>query len=193
MKRWLTAALALLVLLGAYVVAGPYMAINGIRNALVEQRAGKLERHVDFPALRVNLRAQLNDHMVRRIGMENQSGLFGGMALTLAGGVVDRGVDTLVTPLGINTLLRGRSAWLKVNGHTANGDRYGPAPAFRPLQDASHRYESASRFTSTVASENGGSTVFVFTRSGLRWRLTDIHLPLDASPGGTMTTASAGA
>lgn len=190
MKRWLTAALALLVLLGAYVVAGPYMAINGIRTALVEQRAGKLERHVDFPALRVNLRAQLNDHMVRRIGMENQSGLLGSMALTLTGSMVDRGVDTLVTPLGINTLLRGRSAWLKVNGQTANGDRYGPAPAFQPLQDASHRYESSSRFTSTVIAENGDATVFVFTRNGLRWRLTDIRLPLSGSTPAAVTAAA---
>lgn len=181
MKRWMTAALALLVLLGTYVVAGPYMAVNGIRNALVEQRAGKLERHVDFPALRVNLRAQLNDHMVRRIGMENQSGLFGSMAMTLTGGMVDRGVDTLVTPLGINTLLRGRSVWLKVNGQTTDGDRYGPAPAFQPLQDARHRYESASRFTSTVTAEGGDTTVFVFTRTGLRWHLTDILLPLGAA------------
>ncbi len=190
MKRWLTAALALLVLLGAYVVAGPYMAINGIRTALVEQRAGKLERHVDFPALRVNLRAQLNDHMVRRIGMENQSGLLGSMALTLTSSMVDRGVDTLITPLGINTLLRGRSAWLKVHGETANGDRYGPAPAFEPLQDASHRYESPSRFTSTVTTENGDATVFVFTRNGLRWRLTDIRLPLSGSTSAAVTAAA---
>ena len=63
MKKWLVGSAALAVLLGlaTYVVAGPYLAIHGIRAALAEQDTAKLQRHVDFPSLRVNLRAQVED------------------------------------------------------------------------------------------------------------------------------------
>jgi hypothetical protein len=47
-----------------------------------------------------------------------------------------------------------------------------------PLKYAEHRYESLSRFTATAHDEDGNPVVFVFTRQGLRWKLTDIRLPL---------------
>ena len=58
----------------AMLLAGPYLAINGIRTALAEQDTGKLERHVDFPALRVSLKAQVEDSLARRAGSDVQVG-----------------------------------------------------------------------------------------------------------------------
>ena len=49
-----------------------------------------------------------------------------------------------------------------------------------PLRDASYRFESPSRFTATVRNADGDPVVFVLTRDGLRWKLTDIQLPLAA-------------
>ncbi|MEE7561224.1 hypothetical protein HH299_17155, partial [Xanthomonas sp. Kuri4-2] len=46
------------------------------------------------------------------------------------------------------------------------------------LEGAEHRYESSSRFTATVRTAGGDPIVFVLTRDGLRWRLSDIRLPL---------------
>jgi hypothetical protein len=51
------------------------------------------------------------------------------------------------------------------------------------LQDAQYRYESLSRFTATVHDDQGRPVVFVMTRHRLRWRLSDIRLPLrDTTP-----------
>jgi hypothetical protein len=73
MKKWIALALVLasLLALGAYVAAGPFLAMNGIRTALAEQDAAKLSRHIDFPALRVSLKAQVEDAMARRPGERN--------------------------------------------------------------------------------------------------------------------------
>ena len=46
-----------------------------------------------------------------------------------------------------------------------------------PLRDAEHRYESPSRFTATVIDEDGDPLVFVLTRDGITWKLSDIRLP----------------
>ena len=178
MKKWIALALVLLLALGGYVAAGPYLAINGIREALAEQDTGKLERHVDFPALRVSIRAQLEDAMARRAGSDVSSNLFGAFALSVASNLLGTGVDAMVTPLGIGALLQGRTMWKKSVGDTVDGDTYGEAVPADPLKQAEHRYESPSRFTATVRDEDGDPVVFVFKRSGLTWKLADIRLPL---------------
>ena len=170
--------LAAIVALASYVAAGPYLALHGIRTALAEQDTARLERHVDFPALRVNLRAQVEDHLARQAGPDVSSNLFGAAALSLANQVLGRGVDTLVTPMGIAAVLQGRATWKRAVGETVGGDTYAPAVPAEPLKQAEHRYESLSRFTATVQDDDGDPVVFVLTRQGLRWRLTDIRLPL---------------
>ncbi|MBB4596868.1 DUF2939 domain-containing protein [Xanthomonas arboricola] len=177
-KRWLLLPVLAVLLLVSYVVAGPYLAIRGISQAVANRDAAQLERHVDFPSLRVNLKAQLDDYLVRQAGSRMQSSLLGGFALQLASGISGAGVDTLVTPLGIGALLQGHSVWNRVTGTTVSPDTYAaPAPA-RPLQGAEQRFESTRRFTATTRTATGAPVVFVLTRQGLRWRLTDIQLPL---------------
>ncbi len=177
MKKWIALTVVLLLALGAYVVAGPYLAINGIRTALIEQDTGRLERHVDFPALRVSIKAQMQDKLARRTG-DMQSNLAGAFALSIANNFVGSGVDAMVTPLGIGALLQGRSLWKKSLGETVDGDSYSKAVPVDPLKQAVRRYESPSRFTATVLDEDGKPMVFVFKRNGLRWKLADIRLPI---------------
>ncbi|AUZ55325.1 hypothetical protein B1L07_09755 [Stenotrophomonas acidaminiphila] len=181
MKKWLLATLALLlVLLAGYVAAGPWLAIHGISEAIAQRDAARLARHVDFPALRINLKAQLDDQLVRRAGSDMQSSLLGAMALGVAGRLSGAAVDLMVTPAGVAALLQGHGVWKRATGDTADGDTWGPPAPARPLQGARGHYESLSRFTATRQLEDGGRVVFVLSRQGLRWRLTDITLPLDA-------------
>ena len=80
--------------------------------------------------------------------------------------------------MGIAAVLQGRATWKRAVGETVGGDTYAPAVPAEPLKQAEHRYESLSRFTATVQDDDGDPVVFVLTRQGLRWRLTDIRLPL---------------
>lgn len=177
-KLWWIVPLLAACALAAYVIAGPYLAIRGISQAIEQQDTAALEPHVDFPRLRANLKAQLDDYLVRRVGVETQSSLLGGIALQVAGGLTGAGVDTLVTPLGIGALLQGHQLWKRSSGQTIDGDTWSPPMPARPLHDARKRFESTSRFTATVRTDAGDPVVFVLDRQGLRWRLTDIRLPL---------------
>jgi len=175
-RRWWIAGGVLLALLIAFVAAGPYLAINGIRTALAEQDVGALERHVDFPTLRVNMKAHVEDTIARQGGGIAESGGFlGALGLRVASGLGGTAVDTMVTPLGIGALLQGRSMWKRAIGQTVDGDTYGEPQPADPLKDAVLRYESTSRFTATVKDTDGEPVVAVFQRQGLRWRLTDIR------------------
>ena len=177
MKKWLLAVALLLVALVAYVAAGPYLAIHGIRKALAAQDVAALERHVDFPTLRLNMKAHVEDYLVRKGGgIAESGGLLGAIGMQIAGGLGNTAVDTMVTPLGIAALLQGHSTWMRASGQTVDGDTYGdPRPA-DPLKDATHHYDSLSQFTATVPNDQGRPVTVVFQRTGLRWRLSDIQL-----------------
>lgn len=180
-KRALIVAGVLAVLLFAYVAAGPYLAINGIRTALAERDVGALERHVDFPALRVNMKAHVEDYIVRQGGgLAESGGLLGAIGLQVAGGLGGAVVDTMVTPIGLGALLQGHGMWKRATGQTVDGDTYGAPQPVDPLKDARLHYESASRFTATASGADGEPVVAVFQRQGLRWRLVDIRF--DAAP-----------
>ncbi len=182
MKKWLAIGVFLLAALLAYVAAGPYLAINGIRNALAAQDVAALERHVDFPTLRLNMRAHVEDYIARKgAGVAESGGLLGAIGLQIAGGLGNTAVDTMVTPLGIGALLQGRNMWMRASKQTVNDDTYGdPRPA-DPLKEAKLSYQSTSRFTATIQDDSGLPVVAVFHRQGLRWRLVDIQFDT-ASP-----------
>lgn len=177
MKKWLLAGALVLAVLLAYIAAGPYLAINGIRQALAAQDVAALERHVDFATLRLNMKAHVEDYIARKGGgLAESSGLLGAIGLRIAGGLGNTAVDTMVTPLGIAALLQGRSMWMRASGQTVDGDTYGEPQPADPLKDAKLHYESVSRFTATIHDERGKPVVAVFDRHGLRWRLVDIQV-----------------
>lgn len=176
MKKWLLAGALLLMAILVYVAAGPYLAINGIRQALAAQDVAALERHVDFPTLRLNMKAHVEDYIARKGGgLAESSGLLGAIGLRIADGLGTTAVDTMVTPLGIAALLQGHNTWMRASGQTVDGDTYGePRPA-EPLKDAILHFESLSRFTAVVPNNHGQPVTVVFQRQGLRWRLSDIQ------------------
>lgn len=182
MKKLVVALVLLVVLALAAVAAGPFVAVRGIRNAVEAQDTAALARYVDFPTLRANLKAQVEGQIARRAGPDAQANLFGALALRLAGSVTGGIVDAMVTPAGIGALIEGRGLWHRASGGGIREDNaYAHSAPDDVLRDAGYRFESASRFTATVPSADGPPLVFVLTRDGLTWRLTDIRLPLGAA------------
>lgn len=179
MKKWLWLAVALAIGLVAWTAAGPYLTIRAIGDAVQARDAAALARQVDFPALRSSLKAQLADRIVREAGDGARDNPIAAFGLTIATGLAGGVVDAMVTPAGLGAMMEGRRTWDHISGgpsSDAAATRDAAEP--RPLQDAEHRFESLSRFTATVHDDAGRPVVFVFTRDGLRWKLSDIRLPL---------------
>lgn len=169
--------IALIALLG-WIVSGPYLAIHGIRQAIESRDIAALERHVDYPMLRANVKAQLEDRIAREVGHRFGEGSLGGMAAGVAGMLSNSAMDAMVSPAGIAVLLQGRALVDRARGNVdPQGGLTAGAVAFDPLKDAQTRFASHSRFIATVHSAQGQPVDFVFERQGLRWRLTDVTLP----------------
>ncbi|UNK50059.1 DUF2939 domain-containing protein [Lysobacter sp. S4-A87] len=177
------ALLALLALLG-WIAAGPFMTINAIREAIQAQDSAGLSRHVDFPLLRQNLRAQVEDALARRMGPDMLDSPLGGVAMGLANQAAGGMVDAVATPAGIGAILEGRGLLHRIGGGGIDpNDAYAHRPPPDPLHDARYRFESPSRFTATVRTADGAPVVIVLLRQGLHWKLADIRMS-SAPPSG---------
>jgi len=180
MKKWLALILVLFVLAAGWMAAGPFLAINGIRQAVKAQDAAALSEYIDFPAVRTSLKQQIDDYVVRRAGADVQASLLGSFALRLASGATGGLVDAMATPAGLAAVMEGRNFWHRLAGERSGGNAYATAPPRDPLEGASYRYETPSRFTATLPNADGDPVVFVLTRHGFAWRVTEVRLPLAA-------------
>lgn len=175
MKKWLVLLGVCLLSIATYVASGPYRTVHAIRDAVQAQDAAALSKQVDFPALRASLKAQLSDRLVRSAGPDMQSSVFAAFGLRVANGLIDPAVDAMVTPMGLGAIMEGRKEWAYASAGFTRPDA--SAPASGTLQQIDSRFESPSRFTATMHDGSGTETVFVLTRSGLNWKLSDIRLP----------------
>ena len=181
MKKVVVLLVVVGVALLGYLAAGPFLTVNAMRKAVEAQNSAALSEHIDFTLLRRNLKVQVDDYLVRRAGPEVQSHPFGAIAVQIASGVAGSAVDALTTPAGVGAMMEGRGVLHRITG--GGIDRTDSAAPRDPLEDARYGFESPSRFTATVHDEAGDATVFVLTRDGLDWKLTDIRLPLDGHEG----------
>ncbi|GAB1407577.1 hypothetical protein MASR1M8_14960 [Thermomonas brevis] len=173
--RWLVGigAFVLLALL-LFVAAGPWLAMNGIRNVVASGDYGQLWRFVDFDQLRDSVRPQIQQRIARgvigRIGPGGTSEAVGGVTALIA----EPAIDAMVSPIGIATLLHGSALAKRAVGER---DADGKVRLANPLDGAKTRYESPSLFTATVQNQDGQPVVFEFRRSGLAWKLAGMRLP----------------
>lgn len=175
MKKWWVLIGVCLLSIAAYTASGPYRTIRAIRVAVQAEDAAALSRQVDFPALRASLKAQLSDRLVRKAGPELQSSVFAAFGLRVANGLIEPAVDAMVTPMGLGAIMEGRKEWAYASAGFERPAADTPAPEM--LREVDSHFESPSRFTATMHDGAGSDTIFVLTRSGLNWKLSDIRLP----------------
>ena len=173
--KWITGVLVtLLVALLAFVAAGPWLTINGIRNVVASGDYSQLWRFVDFDQLRESVRPQIQQRitgsLMDQIGPAGPADTIGGVTAL----ITDPAIDAMVSPVGIATLLHGNALAKRVAGQR---DPDGEVRASDPLKDARARYESPSLFTATVQNADGKPVVFEFRRNGLTWKLAGLRLP----------------
>lgn len=174
MKKLLIAGLCILLAMGAYFAAGPYLAMRGIRNIVASGDYGKLPYFVDFEKLRADVTPQIQSRINRELQQRMGRGNTASMATGVATLISEPAINAIVSPLGVATLLNGSTLANKLTGKVGPDGR---VHADDPLKDARTHYQSLSRFTATVNTDEGKPLVFVFERNGLDWKLTGLVLP----------------
>jgi len=162
--------LLFLILLGVYI-AYPYWTLLRVEQALLTDNAERLEKFVDFPAIRAGMKKQVEGGLIEKSQkLGEKRPLLGdiGEALTRALGpsVVGGTVDSLVTP---ETILNNPT----VVEHREKDE------GFRDFLTYAF-FASPTRFTVDVKDPKRADAPTVtgtLTLNGIRWRLTHIELP----------------
>jgi len=185
-KGWIIAIGAVLALFGLAYGASPYLAVRGFVAAAKQGDAEKLRGSVDFPAVRADLKPQLTAAVATR--MEHDPAMRGnplaGLGAILMPSILDRMIDSVVTPEGIAALVRAGKV-----GHAETD------PAAPRRVDYDFHYIAPNRFDVTVRRRGavGDPVQLVFERRGLfAWKLVRIALPQSSLTDGASDSNATG-
>ena len=196
LNGWTVLALVTGLALTVWWAAAPLLAFRSLAAAAQTGQASIISSLVDFPALRDNLKTELDARVAT--ALQKDRGLsdspFGALGALLAPTVVGGVVDAAVTPEGVAAILRSGRGPLDglTPGKTALPPPAETAPPAAPAGDAGQpavqpaakaklrfAYASLNRFDVATPSAHGGAPItWVMERRGLLgWKLAAIELP----------------
>jgi hypothetical protein len=178
MKKTIVIIGLLILVVIVYVAAGPFITLHEIKTGIQDQDSEKLSAYIDFPALRENLKEQLNAYVMKQATTELKDNPFGALGMALGAKLVDTMVDSSVTPTGLSNLAAGRKP------------QQGSGQKLEPFHNARYSFDSINKFSARVPEEGGGEIRFVLTRDGLSWKLTNIVVPIGAESSGSTEAGS---
>ena len=171
-----TAAVAIAAIAG-YSYASPWMTLKNLRDDAMAGKADKMSDYVDFPMLLESLKGQIQGVMMNSLSSpEMKDNPFSGLAMAMAGGLIDSMVGTLASPNGVVNMVQGKDAREEVAVQTA------PAPATSDAKSAKAfngavNYDGYSRVIVKAKDAQDGDPYIVMKREGLfSWKVVDIQL-----------------
>ena len=173
LKKITIAAAVAVIGVAVTAYASPYYALHQIKTALAERNAEALAGHVDFPALRASVKAQLEASMARSIEATAGSGNpLAALGQSIASAMLGKMVDTMVSPAGVVALVN-KSAVSPQASDTADA----PADGARKKADYSAGYAGVNTFVVRAKDGNAQEGALVLQRHGVwGWKLSSIEI-----------------
>ena len=101
-----TAVVAIVVVLTIWF-ASPYVALRGVQQAVADNNPDALSEHVDYTALRSNVKVRVREHIVENMPKDWPK-MVRDSVLTKFGSTVDASVDKFVTPEMLKKVMQGK-------------------------------------------------------------------------------------
>lgn len=177
--------LALFVVLGialcVWMYFTPHLTVRSMRLAAARGDAEALAAHVDFPALRDNIKVQLADSVSERIGDRENIGPFSVFGARLATSVAGPMIDAVVSPQALSLMFAGGG--LAFDGLATTGIHNPDASprdgGYLPQWQADVGYEDISTFTVRLQPDDDAipPSTLIFKRDKLLlWKLSGIEM-----------------
>ncbi|KWC45666.1 DUF2939 domain-containing protein [Burkholderia ubonensis] len=90
-----------------YAYASPYVALGRLKSAIDTRDAQAVSEYVDFPSLRISLKQQVTDELMRRIDAKRQNNPFAVIGALIGSALIGPLVDAYATPEGVAALMSG--------------------------------------------------------------------------------------
>ena len=94
-------AIAASVITGCYAFASPWLALRDLTQAFEDQDTRKIEKLVDFPELREDIKVTAKAAMMKSAAIELEGNPFAAMGIMMANAIVDPIIDQVISPAGL--------------------------------------------------------------------------------------------
>jgi Protein of unknown function (DUF2939)/Ankyrin repeats (many copies) len=177
------ASLGILSIFSTWLYFSPYLTVQGMQKAASEKNTEEISKHIDYPALRESVKAQLQAQLQKEMAKQTQSGNpLAAFGMAFAQSMIEPMVNTIVSPQAIAAAMQGKSPTAKQNSAKNDAEQAQTTP---PPEDPSSEpeigmgYESFNAFVVQVKSKKADqqSLGLVFKRNGLDWKLSELRLP----------------
>jgi len=177
-KKIIGALIAIVVLLiGGYYYASPYLVLNSIKTAAKAEDSEKLSAYIDYPSVRESFKAQMNAYMVKDLAAKDSNG-WEALGAMIATTMVDKIVDAVITPEGMTLMLQGKDFRDSLK-HSSEESSDQSSPNQEKL-DYSTRYLSMNLFEVTLNNPDSDRQLkVIMERDGLSWKVKKIVVPMN--------------
>ena len=153
----------------------PHLTLRAMKDAAERGDGAALSQHVDFPAVRENLKSQINAMIMKEAG-SNENPEMAAAGAMLVNALAGPMIDAMVTPDALTAMMQGKAP----GNAGAITDADGKADS-GPQPEITSGYEGFDRFVVNVSDPDGKTPIkFVLSRQNMvAWKLTAIELPLD--------------
>lgn len=163
MRKIVAALLVLLLAAAAWWYASPIWTLHAMQAAAKDHDATRLSAHVDYPALREDLKGDLGAYVMSESAKAPAGAWNLGAALAMA--FLGPVLDAVVTPQGVAAML-------------AQQDKDPKAAKPVPVSTGDHPViERDGLDTFRVHGKDAAKGALVFRRHGLGWKLAGVDLP----------------
>lgn len=171
MKKIALAAAVAAITLAASVYASPYYALHQMKTAIAEHNVDALASHVDFPALRISIKSQLESTLADSIQAATASdNPFAAMGQAMVTGMLGKMVDAMVSPEGV-------AAMVSKTAVGADADKGTQGGSAQEKKDYSVAYKGWDQFVVRPKTDDDEKGGLVLQRHGLwNWKLSAIEL-----------------
>ncbi|HDR9034574.1 TPA: DUF2939 domain-containing protein [Burkholderia vietnamiensis] len=90
-----------------YAYASPYVALGRLKSAIDARDAQAVSEYVDFPSLRISLKQQVTEELMRRIDAVKKNNPFAVLGALIGSALIGPLVDAYATPEGVAALMSG--------------------------------------------------------------------------------------
>ncbi len=182
MKKWGWLGLVIGLMFVGYYFGSAYYAAYNLKSSAQSGDIDHIEAAVDFPSVRQNLKDQMSVALTQKI--ENDPKIkdnpFAEMGMMLMLAIIDRAVDTYVTPDGVAQLAQGETPVAEAEGEAEAQEEGAAATETAASVEYEYQWKGLNRFrVKTMNSETSEiGPELVFERRGIfAWKLIRIELP----------------
>ena len=176
-KKLIGALIAVIVVLvGGYYYASPYLALNTIKKAAQAGDSDTVSKYIDYPSVRQSFKDQMNAMMAKELMNQDTDG-FAALGAMLASTMVDKMVDGLVTPEGMTLMFKGKNLR---DAEQDSQDTQTAETQEQPKPEYEAGYTSMNDFEVVIKDQDQSKEVKVLmVRDGLSWKIHKIAVPMD--------------